>query len=82
MNGLTARWAGASEAGLPADVHGVLSGDPVADHRALDVWTVKRTGGLIDRMPVPLTEDKPWRLPAEIPYDGTSVTTGRAIASP
>ncbi|MGW0875990.1 serpin family protein [Streptomyces sp. NPDC002740] len=45
------------EAGLPADVHGVLTGDPAADHRALDAWTAKRTGGLIDPMPVPLTED-------------------------
>lgn len=45
------------EAGLPADAHGVLTGDPVADHRALDAWTVKRTGGLMDRMPVTLTED-------------------------
>ncbi|WP_369229480.1 serpin family protein [Streptomyces sp. R21] len=45
------------EAGLPADAHGVLTGDPVADHRALDAWTLKRTGGLIDRMPITLTED-------------------------
>jgi serine protease inhibitor len=45
------------EAGLPADAHGVLAGDPVADHQALDAWTAKRTGGLIDRMPVTLTED-------------------------
>ncbi|MEW5531245.1 serpin family protein [Streptomyces virginiae] len=45
------------EAGLPADAHGVLTGDPVADHGALDAWAVKRTGGLIDRMPVKLTED-------------------------
>ncbi|MFG2340467.1 serpin family protein [Streptomyces yangpuensis] len=45
------------EAGLPADAHGVLTGDPVADHRALDAWAAKLTGGLIDRMPVTLTED-------------------------
>lgn len=50
---LRAEW----EAGLPTDSHGVLTGDPVADHRALDAWTVKRTGGLIDRMPVTLSED-------------------------
>ncbi|MEW2584911.1 hypothetical protein [Streptomyces virginiae] len=43
--------------GAAVDAHGVLTGDPVADHRALDSWTVKRTGGLIDRMPVTLTED-------------------------
>ncbi|MFJ3623832.1 serpin family protein [Streptomyces iakyrus] len=45
------------EAGLPADAHGVLMGGPVADHQALDAWAVKRTGGLIDRMPVTLAED-------------------------
>ncbi|MFF5575999.1 serpin family protein [Streptomyces luteogriseus] len=45
------------EAGLPADAHGVLTGDPVGDQQVLDAWTVKRTGGLIDRMPVTLTED-------------------------
>ncbi|MFE9796801.1 serpin family protein [Streptomyces goshikiensis] len=45
------------EAGLPADAHGVLTGDPAADRQALDAWTAKRTGGLIDRMPVTLTED-------------------------
>ncbi|MFD5877586.1 serpin family protein [Streptomyces yangpuensis] len=50
---LREEWA----AGLPADAHGVLTGDPVADGRALDAWAVKRTGGLIDGMPVTLTED-------------------------
>ncbi|MET8081230.1 serpin family protein [Streptomyces sp. NPDC005303] len=45
------------EASLPADAHGVLTGDPRTDHRALDAWTVKRTGGLIDLMPLTLTED-------------------------
>ncbi|MFD8232915.1 serpin family protein [Streptomyces sp. NPDC059696] len=45
------------EAGLPTDAHGILTGDPTADHQALDAWAVKRTGGLIDRMPVTLTED-------------------------
>ncbi|RPE41000.1 serine protease inhibitor [Streptomyces sp. Ag109_O5-1] len=39
-------------AGLPADTHGVLTGDPAADREALDAWAVRRTGGLIDRMPV------------------------------
>jgi hypothetical protein len=47
------RW----EAGLPAGAHGVLSGDPAADKDALDAWAAKRTGGLIERMPVPLSED-------------------------
>ncbi|MCT9137886.1 serpin family protein [Streptomyces violarus] len=50
---LRAKW----EASLPADAHGVLTGDSMSDHRALDAWTAKRTGGLIDRMPVTLTED-------------------------
>ncbi|GAA4341258.1 hypothetical protein GCM10023086_77460 [Streptomyces venetus] len=45
------------EAGLSADARGVLTGDPAADHRALDAWTAKQTGGLIDRMPVTLAED-------------------------
>ncbi len=45
------------EEGLPGDAHGVLTGDPVTDHQALDAWAVKRTAGLIDRMPVTLAED-------------------------
>ncbi|MFF4487237.1 serpin family protein [Streptomyces sp. NPDC001544] len=44
-------------AGLPAGSHGVLSGDPSADQEALDAWAVERTGGLVERMPVTLTED-------------------------
>ncbi|MFH9015443.1 serpin family protein [Streptomyces sp. NPDC017943] len=50
---LKASW----EESLPADAHGVLTGDLGVDRLALDAWTVKRTGGLIDRMPVGLTED-------------------------
>ncbi|MER6060379.1 serpin family protein [Streptomyces sp. NPDC001792] len=45
------------EAGLPADAHGVLTGDLDADRRALDAWAADRTGGLIGRMPAPLSED-------------------------
>lgn len=45
---LRERW----EAGLPAQAHGVLSGNAEADKAALDAWAVKRTGGLIDEMPV------------------------------
>ncbi|MFI2201433.1 serpin family protein [Streptomyces sp. NPDC020192] len=45
------------EAGLPAEAHGVLTGDVPADQRALDTWAAERTGGLIGRMPVPVTED-------------------------
>ncbi|MBC9726961.1 serpin family protein [Streptomyces sp. TRM68367] len=44
-------------AGLPADAHGVLTGDVAADREALDAWAAKRTGGLIERMPVRLTKD-------------------------
>ncbi|WP_328873637.1 proteinase inhibitor I4 serpin [Streptomyces sp. NBC_00287] len=42
------RW----ESGLPADAHGVLTGDVEVDHKALDTWASERTGGLIERMPV------------------------------
>ncbi|MEU6555934.1 serpin family protein [Streptomyces sp. NPDC046915] len=44
-------------AGLPADSHGVLSGDRPTDQKALDTWAAERTGGLVERMPVTLTED-------------------------
>ncbi|MEU5596348.1 serpin family protein [Streptomyces sp. NPDC020298] len=44
-------------AGLPADSHGVLSGDRPTDQEALDAWATKRTGGLVERMPVTLTDD-------------------------
>ncbi|MFE6624351.1 serpin family protein [Streptomyces sp. NPDC057740] len=50
---LRERW----EAGLPAEAHGVLTGDAAADKAALDAWAVKRTGGLIDAMPVLLDEN-------------------------
>ncbi|MFC8432656.1 serpin family protein [Streptomyces sp. NPDC057253] len=50
---LREEWA----AGLPADAHGVLSGDPDADQRELDAWAGKRTGGLIERMPVEVRRD-------------------------
>ncbi|MEU1276035.1 serpin family protein [Streptomyces sp. NPDC005799] len=71
------------EAGLPADAHGVLTGDPVADHQALDAWTVKRTGGLIERMPVTLTEDTEMVLASALtlrtkwlsPFDETELET-------
>ncbi|WP_129306932.1 serpin family protein [Streptomyces sp. L2] len=42
-------------AGLPADAHGVLTGDEATDRRALDAWAKARTGGLIERMPVAST---------------------------
>ncbi|MFE0821733.1 serpin family protein [Streptomyces sp. NPDC058794] len=50
---LRERW----EAGLPADAHGVLTGDAEADGAALDAWAAKRTDGLIERMPVRTTRD-------------------------
>ncbi|QKZ19044.1 serpin family protein [Streptomyces chartreusis] len=50
---LRERW----EAGLPAEAHGVLTGDPAADKGALDAWAAKRTGGLIGEMPVALETD-------------------------
>lgn len=43
-------------AGLPMDTHGVLTGDLAADHGTLDAWAAKRTGGLVERMPVGLTD--------------------------
>ncbi|MER6460284.1 serpin family protein [Streptomyces sp. NPDC001228] len=43
-------------AGLPADAHGVLGADPAASQEALDAWAARRTEGLVDRMPVTLTE--------------------------
>ncbi|MFI7504362.1 serpin family protein [Streptomyces sp. NPDC049687] len=45
------------ETGLPVGAHGVLSGDTVADGAALDAWAAKRTGGLVERMPVVLRDD-------------------------
>ncbi|WP_217141219.1 serpin family protein [Streptomyces sp. AC627_RSS907] len=44
-------------AGLPTGTHGVLTGDTGADREALDVWAKRRTGGLIERMPVRVTPD-------------------------
>ncbi|KOU70087.1 proteinase inhibitor I4 serpin [Streptomyces sp. MMG1533] len=44
------------EAGLPVGAHGVLTGDAAADQEALDAWAVKRTGGMVERMPVALTD--------------------------
>ncbi|WP_329265618.1 proteinase inhibitor I4 serpin [Streptomyces sp. NBC_01478] len=54
-------------AGLPAEAHGVLTGDLGADRAALDAWAAKRTGGLVERMPVGLT-------------DGTELVLASALA--
>ncbi|MFD4879112.1 serpin family protein [Streptomyces sp. NPDC058420] len=48
---------GAWAAGLPAEAHGVLTGDVGVDQATLDAWAAKRTGGLIERMPVALTDN-------------------------
>ncbi|MFE1248285.1 serpin family protein [Streptomyces sp. NPDC058735] len=50
---LREEWA----AGLPAGVHGVLTGDAAADRAALDTWAERRTGGVIGRMPAVLRPD-------------------------
>ncbi|MFI5683824.1 serpin family protein [Streptomyces sp. NPDC051636] len=44
-------------AGLPAETHGVFGGDLATDQQTLDAWAAKRTGGLVERMPVTLTRD-------------------------
>lgn len=44
-------------AGVPAQAHGVLTHDLEVSQRALDAWAAERTGGLVERMPVTLTED-------------------------
>lgn len=49
---LREEWA----AGLPADAHGVLTGDPAVDQAEVDAWSAKRTNGLIERLPVQVRE--------------------------
>ncbi|KUO11786.1 serpin family protein [Streptomyces sp. DSM 15324] len=43
-------------AGLPAEAHGALTGDLGADRAALDAWAARRTGGLVEAMPVDVTD--------------------------
>ncbi|RRR96935.1 serpin family protein [Glycomyces terrestris] len=43
-------------AGLPVDAVGTLTGDTAADKAALDAWAARATRGLIDRMPVDLSQ--------------------------
>ncbi|MYS91750.1 MULTISPECIES: serpin family protein [Streptomyces] len=50
---LREEWA----ARLPVGAHGVLTGEPEADGRALDTWAARRTGGLIERLPAALRPD-------------------------
>ncbi|MFJ9646485.1 serpin family protein [Streptomyces sp. NPDC101206] len=49
---LDPEWA----ARLPEGARGGLTGDRAADRKLLDEWATARTGGLIERMPVQLTE--------------------------
>lgn len=39
-------------AGLPADTHGLLTGDQAADSARLDAWAARETDGMVRRMPV------------------------------
>ncbi|MFD5161923.1 serpin family protein [Streptomyces hawaiiensis] len=50
---LREEWA----ARLPVGTHGVLTGDPAADGRALDAWAAERTGGVIERTRAELRPD-------------------------
>ncbi|MFJ7075002.1 serpin family protein [Streptomyces sp. NPDC098781] len=54
-------------AGLPAQTHGVLTGDLGVDKGALDAWAAKWTGGLIEEMPV-------------LPDDDTEMVLASALA--
>ncbi|MFF9621661.1 serpin family protein [Streptomyces griseosporeus] len=45
------------EAGLPAEAHGVLTGDEDTDRGALDAWAARHTGGRVENMPVVLEKD-------------------------
>ncbi|MFD5142149.1 serpin family protein [Streptomyces sp. NPDC058401] len=41
---------------LPAGTRGTLTGDEDTDRKALDAWAADRTGGLVEKMPVPVTD--------------------------
>ncbi|MEV3984821.1 serpin family protein [Nonomuraea sp. NPDC049758] len=41
---------------LPAGMHGELTADPAADRLRLDAWAKEQTGGLIDSMPLQLSD--------------------------
>jgi serine protease inhibitor len=74
---LREEWA----AGLPAEAHGVLSGDLDADREALDAWASQHTGGAIGRLPVTLGPDSSLVLATalalrtdwEVPFEGELV---------
>ncbi|MFI6146835.1 serpin family protein [Streptomyces sp. NPDC051109] len=44
-------------AGLPDGARATLTGDEGTDRKALDEWAAHRTGGLIERMPLPVQRD-------------------------
>lgn len=44
-------------AALPAGSHGELTGDPGGDGKRLDDWVREQTGGLLERMPVRVTNE-------------------------
>ncbi|MFJ8015558.1 serpin family protein [Streptomyces sp. NPDC096339] len=50
---LEERWS----AQLPPGARGGLTGDADTDGKALDAWASDRTGGVIERMPLQVTED-------------------------
>ncbi|MEV5435560.1 serpin family protein [Streptomyces sp. NPDC052682] len=70
------------QARLPAEAHGVLTGDPAADQQALDAWAVERTGGLVERMPVAVRPDTEMVLASALalrtrwlrPFEETALT--------
>ncbi|MEV7890460.1 serpin family protein [Streptomyces sp. NPDC002817] len=74
---LREEWA----AELPAEAHGVLTGELDADQESLDAWAAKRTGGAIERMSVTLEPDSSLVLATalalrtdwEVPFTGTLV---------
>ncbi|MGT2532063.1 serpin family protein [Streptomyces nojiriensis] len=64
LQAATGLWTGAEfpleerwSAQLPPGTRGALTGDADRDREALDAWASDRTGGLIERMPVQVTEE-------------------------
>ncbi|MFD7559728.1 serpin family protein, partial [Streptomyces sp. NPDC059835] len=64
LQAATGLWTGAEfpleerwSAQLPPGTRGALTGDAARDREALDAWASDRTGGLIERMPVQVTEE-------------------------
>ncbi|MFE1412726.1 serpin family protein [Streptomyces sp. NPDC058746] len=78
---LEERWS----AQLPPGTRGGLTGDADTDRKALDAWASDRTGGLIEHMPLPVTEDTLLVLASALalrlrwiqPFDECRDTTGQ-----